>query len=178
VPGDEFIEDCGKLMKPAEVGLGQPLDYAVTVPGQANSDHAGVVAVRYPLNQPGRLGAVDELHRAVRPQQQVSGQVAHGRRLVPPVPLHRYQQLVLYVGQAGRFSLVLAPPHELAQSDPELKQPLEVAPGHPSHRHLQGPPRLPRPACDFTRRACGCWKHFPILYRRARAAGHAARAAR
>jgi hypothetical protein len=137
VLSDEFVEDRGELMQPTEVGLGQPADYAVTGLGQPDADHAAVVAIRYPLGQPGRLGPVDELHRAVRPQQQVAGEVAHGRRPIPRVPLDRYQQLVLYVGKTRRSGLVLAPALELAQRDPELQQPLEIPPGHLGHRHLQ-----------------------------------------
>ena len=150
-------------MQPAEVGPGQPLDYAVTGFGQSDANHAAVVAIRYPLDQPGRLSPVDELHRAMRPQQQVAGEVAHGRRLLFRVSLYRHQQLVLYMGKGRRFSLVLAPALEFAQSDPEFQQSLEIPPGHPRHRHLHNLSSMPRTAGNFRQHARGrcrkCLRH-------------------
>ena len=150
-------------MQPAEVGLGQPLDYAVTGFGQSDANHTAVVAVRYPLDQPGRLSPVDELHSAMRAQQQVAGEVAHSRRLLFRVSLYRHQQLVLYMGKGRRFSLVLAPALEFAQSDPEFQQSLEIPPGHPRHRHLHNLSSMPRTAGNFRQHARGrcrkCLRH-------------------
>ena len=112
-----------------QVSPGQLVQDAVAIAGQLDPDHAAVVAVRHPLHQPGRFGPVDELDRAVRPQQQVTGQVAHGGGPFFVVSLDRHQQLVLDVGQALGLGLVLAPAMETAQGDPELEQPLEVLSG-------------------------------------------------
>ena len=73
MPSDEFVEDCGELVQAVEMGLGQPVHNAVTSLCQTDAHHTAVVLVLHALDQPGRLGAVDELHRAVRPEQQVTG---------------------------------------------------------------------------------------------------------
>jgi hypothetical protein len=112
-----------------QVSPGQLVQHAVAVAGQPDPDHPAVVPVRRPLHQPGGFGPVDELDRAVRPQQQVAGQVAHCRGLVPVVSFDRHQQLVLDVRQALGLSLIFAPALEAAQGDPELEQPLEILSG-------------------------------------------------
>ncbi len=119
----------------------------VAVAGHPDPDHPAVFSVRRPLHHPGGFGPVDELDRAVRPQQQVAGQVAHGGRQVLVVPLDRHQQLVLDVGQAFGLSLVFAPALEAPQGNPELEQPLEVLSGKPGHRHL--PMCMQFPARDY-----------------------------
>jgi hypothetical protein len=48
------------------------------------------------------------------------------------VALDRHQQLMLCVGQAHRARLVLAPPLETAQGNPESQQVLELLPRRPS----------------------------------------------
>jgi hypothetical protein len=136
--GHELVEDGGELVQALQVSPGQLVQDAVARAGQPDPDHAAVVGVRRPLHQPGGFGPVHELDRAVRAQQQVAGQVAHGRGPAVPVPLDRHQQLVLDMGQALGLSLVLAPAMEAAQGDPELQQPLEVLSGEPGHCHLPG----------------------------------------
>jgi hypothetical protein len=123
-------------MQALQVRPGQLPQDAVAFAGQPDPDHAAVVNVRRPLHQPGGFGPVHELDRAVRPQQQVAGQVADGGGHGPVVSLDRHQQLVLDVGQALGLRLVLAPALEAAQGDPEFQQPLEVLLGKPGHRHL------------------------------------------
>ena len=126
---------------------GQLVHDAVALAGEPDPDHPAIFPVRHPFHQPGGFGPVDELDRAVRPQQQVAGQVAHCRGLVPAVSFDSHQQLVLDVGQALGLSLILAPALEAPQGDPELEQPFEVLPGKPGHRYLpmcmQFRPRLP-----------------------------------
>ena len=75
----ELIQDGRELVQALQVSPGQLLQDAVAIAGQLDPDHAAVVAIRHPLHQPGRFGPVDELDRAVRPQQQVfSNAVAQG----------------------------------------------------------------------------------------------------
>jgi len=131
VPGHELIQDSGEFVQAIQVSLGQLLQYALALAGQADAHHAAVVSVRRPRHQPGVLGPVDELDRAVRPQQQVPGQITHGGRQVSPVSFDGYQQLMLNMGQALSLGLVFAPPLEAAQGNPELQEPLEVLLGQP-----------------------------------------------
>ena len=126
VPGHELIEDSSEIMQLVQMSPGQPVQYQVTLGRQADTYHAAVILVRYPLDQSGGLGPVDELDRAMRPEQKVSGEVAYGGRPVSPVPFDRHEQLVLNVSKAGGLRLVFAPALKAAQGDPELKQPLEV----------------------------------------------------
>ena len=126
MPGDKLVKDGRELMQAVQVSPGQLLQDAVALAGQADPDHAAVVPVRRPFHQPGGLGPVDKLDRAVRPQEQVAGEISHRGRQVPAVSLDRDKQLMLNMGQALGLSLVLAPALETAQGDPELQQPLEV----------------------------------------------------
>jgi hypothetical protein len=121
-----------------QVSAGQLLQDLLAGAGQADPHHPAVAGVRRPLDQPRGLGPVYQLHRAVRAQQQVAGQVADGGRPGAPVTLDRDQQLVLHVGQARGPRLVFAPPLEAPQGDPELQQLLEVLLGELGHRHLPG----------------------------------------
>jgi AcrR family transcriptional regulator len=89
VPGDQFVQDGRELMQAVQVSPGQLPQDAVAFTGQADPDHAAVVSVRRPLHQPGGFGPVDKLDRAVRPQEQVSGEISHRRRQVPAVSFDR-----------------------------------------------------------------------------------------
>ncbi len=126
VPGDKLVEDGRELMQAVQVSPGQLPQDAVALAGQADPDDAAVVPVRRPFHQPGGLGPVDKLDRAMRPQEQVASEISHRGRQVPAVSLDRDKQLMLNMGQALGLSLVLAPALETAQGDPELQQPLEV----------------------------------------------------
>ena len=119
-----------------EVRRSELPQYAVTGSREANPDDPAVLAIRDPLDQPGRFRTVNQLDHAVRPHQQVAGQISHGGRLRPAVPLDRHQQLVLDLGQACRPRLILTPALELAQGNPELQQPFEVTSGQP-HRGIR-----------------------------------------
>lgn len=121
VHGDQVVQDGRKFVQAVQVRRGQlPYD-SIACSGQADTYNAAIVLVRYPFDHAGGLGAVNQLHRAVRPQEQVVGQVAHGRRLIAWMSLDRHQQLVLHVGEACRLRLVLAPALELAQRDAEFQ---------------------------------------------------------
>ena len=64
VPG-EFIQDCGQLVQLDQVGPGQ-LGHQPVAPGrQHHPDDARVAGIGAAANQPGRLGPVQEFHRAV-----------------------------------------------------------------------------------------------------------------
>lgn len=132
---DELVQDRSQLTQPLKMRLRQFLHDPVAFRGQPDADDPGIRTVRYPRDQPRGLGTVDELDRAVRALQQVSGEIADGRRPVPRVALDRYQKLVLDVRQPGGLRLILAPALEAAQRDPELKQLLEVLPGKPGRCH-------------------------------------------
>jgi len=126
VPGDELVKDGRELMQAVQVSPGQLLQDAVALAGQADPDDAAVVPVRRPFHQPGGLGPVDKLDRAVRPQEQVAGQITHGGRQVAAVPFDRDQQLMLDMSQARGSRLVLAPALEPAQRNAELEELLEI----------------------------------------------------
>ncbi|HEY6309267.1 MAG TPA: hypothetical protein VIY52_00455 [Streptosporangiaceae bacterium] len=115
-----MVQDGGQFMQAVQVSAGQLLQYAVTCPGQADTDHTAVTPVRCPLHQPGGLRAVDQFHHAVRSQEQVACEVADGRRLVPRMSFDRHEQLMLHVRKALNLSLVLAPALKAPQSDTEL----------------------------------------------------------
>ena len=77
------------------MGGGQLVQPVLAVGGEADAGEAAVAAVAPPFDQPAGFGAVDQLDRAVRPQQQVAGQVADGRAGLPAVALDGQQQLML-----------------------------------------------------------------------------------
>jgi hypothetical protein len=121
MPGYKLVQDSGQLVQAVQVRPGQLLQDLLAVCRQADPDHPAVLPVRGPLHQARGLGAVHQLHRAVRAQQQVAGQIADRRRQATRVPLDRHQQLVLDVRQPGGLGLVLAPALKAPQGDPELQ---------------------------------------------------------
>jgi len=121
VPGHELVQDDRELMQAVQVSRGQLLQYALAFGGQADPYHAAVVTVWCPFYQARGLGAVDELHGAVRPQEQVAGEITNGGRRVSRVSLDRHQQLVLNMGEARGLRLVFAPALEAPQGDTELE---------------------------------------------------------
>ena len=72
----------------------------VTFRGQADADDPAVVPVRCPLNQSCGLSAIYQLDGAVRPQQQIVGEIAHCGRPVCGMAFDRDEQLVLDMRQA------------------------------------------------------------------------------
>ena len=87
MPGDKIVKDDRELVQAVQVSPGQLLQDAVAFTGQADPDHAAVVSVWRPLHQPGGLGPVDKLNRAVRPQEQVAGEITHEGGRSPRCPL-------------------------------------------------------------------------------------------
>jgi hypothetical protein len=69
-------------------------------------------------------------------EQQVSGELADGRRDLARMTLDRDQQLVLDMSQAYRASLVFAPSLKAAQADAEGEEVLEVLAGWRGQRGL------------------------------------------
>jgi hypothetical protein len=94
--------------------------------GQADTDDAVVASIGQALDQARRGGPIHEPHCAVVPLEQVTGKVAHGRRLAARMSLDGDQELMLDMREASRAGLVLAPALELAQARPEGQQVLEV----------------------------------------------------
>ena len=111
-------------MRPRELGY-EP----VALLGQFHAHYPGVVGVLLALHEAGRPRAVHEPHRAVAPQQQVSGNLADRGWQPPRMSLDRHEQLVLHMREADRRGLVLAPALETAQLDPERQEVLEILSG-------------------------------------------------
>jgi hypothetical protein len=81
------------------------------------------------------VAAIDELNRAVVPDQQAGGQLADGRAAGIGVDAQDQQHLVLGRGQAGRSRLLLAPAEEPPQRHPEGEQVLVLPIVHRRFRH-------------------------------------------
>jgi hypothetical protein len=133
VHGGEVIQDGGKLLDLAEVSGGELVQPFLAVSGEPDAGKAAVAMVVVPFYQPGCLGPGDQLGCAVRAEQQVAGQFADGRAVLPAVALDGEQQLVLGWGQAGRSCLGLGPVQEAAQPGPEGEQVLVVLAGQLAH---------------------------------------------
>src|SRR3954452_6662905 len=111
-----------ELVQLVQMQLRQACDGLFAGPGQLHPHHSAVAVVLRPVDEPGRLGAVDELHGAVVSKEQVLRDLADGRPAPAVVALYRQEQLVLRGGQAGRLGLLLAPPVEPAQRRTEGQQ--------------------------------------------------------
>jgi hypothetical protein len=136
VPVNQVVQYRRELVQAVQVRPSQLLDDTVAFPGQGDTNHTAIRPVGYAFDEPGGFGSIHELHRAMRPQEQVAGQVPDRRRLVSRMSLDRHQQLVLDVRKPRGSRLILAPPLEGSQGYAELQQPLEVPPGQPRHCHL------------------------------------------
>lgn len=126
---DQLIQNGGQAVQLYQVCRSELGEDPITLGGQPDPDQPRVAAVGDPAHEASGLRPVDELDRAVVPQQQIVGEVADGRRLATRVALDGDQKLVLYVRQAGRPGLVLAPPLEPAQAVTKRQQVLEVLAG-------------------------------------------------
>jgi len=127
--GDEFVKDGGEALEFVKVGCGQLAEPILAVGGEPDAGDAAVAAVAPALHQPGGLGAINQFDRAVRPEQQVGGQVADGGAIPAAVALDGQQQLMLGRGQAGRARPSLGPVLKAAQARPEREQVLIVLAG-------------------------------------------------
>jgi hypothetical protein len=137
VAGNYLVQGGGQFAQPFQVRGRQLLQYALTCVSQADADNAAIAGIGCALDQSRGLGPINELHRAVRPQEQVAGEIADRRRRVSRVPLDRHQELMLNLGQPGRLRLFFAPVLKAPQADTEIQQPLEVSLGQPSHSASQ-----------------------------------------
>jgi hypothetical protein len=105
-----------------EVALTELAETPTPEGGEGQVDDSLVAPVRMAPDQPGSFRAVDELDRAVVPEQEGVGHLPDGRAVPPWVPPHGEQQLVLCRGEADGDRLRLAPVQEAAEAGPELEQ--------------------------------------------------------
>jgi hypothetical protein len=108
--------------------LVQPLG---AVRGEPDPGDPAVTIVAPAFDQPGGLGAIDQLDRAVRPEQQVLGQIADRGRVGAGMAFDGQQQLVLGRGQADLPGPGLRPAQEAAQPSTECEQVLDPRPSPP-----------------------------------------------
>lgn len=130
---DQLVEDGRESVQLLQVRSGQGLQDPVAPCGDADAHDATVLRVGCSFHQARSFCAVDQLDRAVRPQQHVLGQIADSWRLLSGMALDRHQQLMLDVREARLPRLVLAPALKLSQRNAELEQLLEIALRQPSH---------------------------------------------
>jgi len=124
---------------------------------QPYADDPAVMPVSHPPDEAGVSGAVHKFHRAVMPEQKVSGQVTDRRRIAARMPLHSYQQLVLDMRQPHSPGLLLAPVLKLPQPSPECEQVLEIRLGqlrHATSRPFAGATILPDGLTLLSPRCC------------------------
>lgn len=93
--------------------------------GEVEAHDAVVVGVGYTLEQPRRLGTVDELDGAVVAQQEVLGDVTDRGWFA--VASHGQEQLVLGPREPDRARLIIAPVQEAAETVAEREQAGEIA---------------------------------------------------
>jgi hypothetical protein len=116
-----------------QVSRSQVVEDSLAPAGQPDPDEPAVAGVGGSLHQASRLRAIDQLDRAVMPQQQVAREVSDRRRLGAGMALDRDQELMLDMSQPGLASLILAPPLEPAQAAAERQQVLEILTGLLGH---------------------------------------------
>ena len=124
--GIQLVEHHSKLAEFFKVRCRQTDDERVALRSELHADDARVVWIGDAPDEPGRLGAVYQLDSTVMTQQEVTGQIADGRRSARRVALDRHEQLMLNMGEARLLSLRLAPVLELAEADAEREQSAEV----------------------------------------------------
>src|SRR5215831_12503348 len=147
-PGDQLVQDRGQAVQLDQVSRSQFVQDSLAPVGQPDPDEPAVAGVGGSLHKAGQLRAVDQLDRAVMPQQEVAREVSDGRRRAAGMALDRDQQLMLDMGQPGLSGLVLAPSFEPAQAAAERQQVLEILAGLLGHAlFLRSRPgrRLTRP---------------------------------
>jgi hypothetical protein len=81
-----------------QVGRGQVVQDLLASAGEPDPDEPAVAGVGRSPHQAGGLRAVDQLDRAVVPQQQVAREIPDGRRLGAGMALDRDQELMLPMG--------------------------------------------------------------------------------
>ena len=105
-----------------EMALAQLAETAVPEGGEAQVDNSLVAPVGMAPDEAGGFRPVDQLDRAVVPEQEGLGDLPDGRTFPARVPPDREQQLVLRRREADGYRLCLAPAQEAAQAGPELEQ--------------------------------------------------------
>ncbi len=125
-PRQALGEPEGEPLELLAVELGERLEPLGAGRGQLQADDPVVLGVAVPLHQPSRVGPVDQSDRAVVPEQQVVGHLAHGGAAAVAVPPDGEQQLVLRRRQPGRLGLLLAPAQEAPKSRAQRQQVLVV----------------------------------------------------
>src|SRR4029079_5796789 len=92
---------------------------SVAVGRDLNTHQPVVQRVRAGPNEPGLLGAVDELARAVMPEEELLRDLADRRGNIAAQALHHDQQLVLRRCDALRLGSIVAPSEEPTRRGPE-----------------------------------------------------------
>jgi hypothetical protein len=96
---------------------------------QAESHDALIATIGSTADEPGSFGPVDELDRAVMPEQQALGNVSNGRPLPILVTAYRKQELVLCRREPDGRGLLFAPMEKAAEAGAELEEALVVSVG-------------------------------------------------
>ena len=121
-----MVERIGELVQLGEVIRGQGRHEPVTLLGEVDAHHAGVLAVLLAADDADGLRAVDETDGAVALQLQVLGKLPDRRRFRAGMTFDRHQQLVLGGRQAGRVRMILAPAQEATQRHAESEKVLKI----------------------------------------------------
>ena len=99
-----------------EVEIRQCVEALATGRGELHPHDAVILRVTHPRDQPCRVGAIHEPHRAVVAEEEVVGDLADGRAAAVGVPADGEQQLVLGRRQAGGLRLLVAPAKKPSQA--------------------------------------------------------------
>ena len=105
-----------------EVPLTQLAEPATAEGREGQADDPLVVAIGLAPDQSGRFRPVDELDRAVVPEQEDVGDLPDGRAVAARTPPDGEQELVLRRREADFHGLGLAPVQESAEAGPELEE--------------------------------------------------------
>lgn len=103
------------------MGLRERLQMTLPLVGEADPHDPLVPVAVLASDKPCLDGPVDELHRAVMPQEQVTGDLTEAWRVA--LPPYRQEELVLGRRHACLPGPILAPPQEAAQAVAELQEP-------------------------------------------------------
>lgn len=132
-PLDQMLERRRKALELIQVQGRKPLQPAFAVRRQHDAHDTTVRVGLRPGDEAARLGPVDELDRAVRAEQQIVGDLAHGRPTPIIVTLDRQHQLVLGGAEADLTRLPLAPLLEATEIRTKGEQARKLAAGKSGH---------------------------------------------
>lgn len=105
---------------------GELAETAPAAIGERDAHDAVVVAILTPANQASGLGPVDELDDAVMAQEQLGGEIAHGRMTGLGVAAYREEELVLSGRDPGLDGSFLGPTEVAAEAGAEGEKALIV----------------------------------------------------